>query len=672
MKIKPGIWPTMITPFTVDNQIDEAALATQVEWYIKSGCDGLFAVCQSSEMFFLTLEERVRLARRCVELAAGRIGVIASGHISDALAEQIAEIKAVWETGIDAFVLVSNRLAKEDESDDVWIANAQQIIDALPDVTFGMYECPYPYKRLLSAKTLRWMVESGRFTFIKDTCCDAAMIRQRLDIIRAHTPKGTEPMGLYNANTMTLLESLRDGADGFCGVMGNFHPELYQWMFSNYRKEPVKANDLQAALTVLSSLESQAYPVCAKKHMQDIGVPFTLETRTISSSRFGYMQAETLRQAEQLENMLRRLYVNGRAYMPRWHSKEVSSFAWTQAVPYPTNPEEPQGLERSIIHRPGSQYPFLHDTMIAQLNGRLFCAWYNCSEDEIVGDTLIRGRWSDDGGVTWGAPEIVAKPKGDSGTHMVPAAFAQIGDQCYAYITEMISHDRPIGFSTYQRIGMKWRKIAHSDQPVLFNMQPVQIAGGMLMSAGRMSAQQGELPHIPCVMTCDPHKPSEWSVQPLPGPWNYGCEPLLFPETTLIADAKCLTAVTRNDGGAAQVFESYDLGKTWTEPKDIGLPVGPVKTCGGILPDGQQYLIYNDKQVAGRERLVIALRRSSDDAFDRVYTVFERNCMDVGPMWHYPCAVVYDDKLLISCTASEMKNVRRYAVLAAIPLVALE
>jgi 4-hydroxy-tetrahydrodipicolinate synthase len=32
------------------------------EWYIASGCSGLFAVCQSSEMYFLSEEERLELA----------------------------------------------------------------------------------------------------------------------------------------------------------------------------------------------------------------------------------------------------------------------------------------------------------------------------------------------------------------------------------------------------------------------------------------------------------------------------------------------------------------------------------------------------------------------------------------------------------------------------------
>lgn len=275
-KIAKGIWPTMITPFTAENRIDEQALGEMMEWYVKQGCDGVFAVCQSSEMFSLSLRERVSLARRCVELANGRLQVVASGHISDRLEDQLEEIRAIWETGVRAVVLVTNRLAREEESDAVWMQNAQHLLDALPDVTFGMYECPYPYKRLLTKKTMTWMVESGRFAFLKDTSCQAVVIRERLRVIREHTPKGVEPMGLYNANTMTLLESLQDGADGFCGVMGNLHPDLYQWLFQNFRKETVRARDLQAALTLLSSLETHGYPICAKKHMQDAGIRISL------------------------------------------------------------------------------------------------------------------------------------------------------------------------------------------------------------------------------------------------------------------------------------------------------------------------------------------------------------------------------------------------------------
>jgi len=305
--ISKGIWPTMITPFLEEGGLDEAAARAMVEWYIQKGCDGVFAVCQSSEMFHLSLVERVRLAETVVKAAGGRIEVIASGHVSDGLGDQIAELKAMSQTGVKAVVLVTNRLAGEGDADEVWIQNADRVANALPDVTFGLYECPHPYKRLLTQSTLSWCAASGRFTFLKDTCCDAGQIREKLDWIRKSAARaGVRPMGLYNANSATLLESLLDGADGFSGTMANLHPELYAWLWQNFRAEPEKAEKLQALLTLLSALEGQGYPVCAKQHFIEEGVRMTLRTRSMDeSAAFGYPQRYFLAQARIAEKAAR-------------------------------------------------------------------------------------------------------------------------------------------------------------------------------------------------------------------------------------------------------------------------------------------------------------------------------------------------------------------------------
>ena len=228
-KIAKGVYPVMITPFTADNQVDWEAVDQIVEFYAKLGCDGIFAVCQSSEMFFLTEDEREQLAARVVKASAGRMCVVASGHISDAIEDQIRELRRVAATGVNAVVMISNRLAAKDESDDVLIANMHRILDAVPDVPFGMYECPCPYKRLLTPKVLEAMAETGRFRFIKDTCCDAKLIAERVRLLNGR-------IQLFNANCATFLETLKDGADGFSGIMANYHPDLLVWLYRNYQK----------------------------------------------------------------------------------------------------------------------------------------------------------------------------------------------------------------------------------------------------------------------------------------------------------------------------------------------------------------------------------------------------------------------------------------------------
>ena len=75
-----GVWPVMLTPFDENRQIDWESLKKLIDWYIAAGVHGLFANCQSSEMFFLSDAESLQLTRFVVDYVAGRVPVVASGH----------------------------------------------------------------------------------------------------------------------------------------------------------------------------------------------------------------------------------------------------------------------------------------------------------------------------------------------------------------------------------------------------------------------------------------------------------------------------------------------------------------------------------------------------------------------------------------------------------------
>ena len=54
-----------------------------------------------------------------------------------------------------------------------------------------------------------------------------------------------------------------------------------------------------------------------------------------------------------------------------------------QAAPFP------QGIIYQSMYQPDPAYPFLHDTALGIWQGRIICAWYNCTQGEIRGDTII-------------------------------------------------------------------------------------------------------------------------------------------------------------------------------------------------------------------------------------------------------------------------------------------
>ncbi len=188
MKTIEGIIPVMLTPFTADNKIDYLGLKRLIDWYIENGADALFAVCQSSEMQYLTLEERVELASFVVEYSQQRVPVIASGHISDDLEQQIQELNAMAATGIDALVLVTNHLDPHNEGTTVFLRTLDALLMSLPEsMALGLYECPAPYRRLLTDEELLYCAQSGRFQILKDVSCDLPTVTRRVQLTQ-HTP----------------------------------------------------------------------------------------------------------------------------------------------------------------------------------------------------------------------------------------------------------------------------------------------------------------------------------------------------------------------------------------------------------------------------------------------------------------------------------------------------
>lgn len=72
-----------------------------VSWYLDRGVAEFFANCQSSEMVFLSLDERMALARFIISRIDGKVPVIVSGHVSDMLEEQAMELNAMADGGCD-------------------------------------------------------------------------------------------------------------------------------------------------------------------------------------------------------------------------------------------------------------------------------------------------------------------------------------------------------------------------------------------------------------------------------------------------------------------------------------------------------------------------------------------------------------------------------------------
>ena len=109
-----GAMTALATPFQ-DGEVDYHGLSGLVEWQIAEGIRGLVPCGTTGEAPTLTWQERTAIICRCVEIAAGRVPVIA-GTGSNGTAATIALTAMAADLGADAALVVTpyyNRPSQE-------------------------------------------------------------------------------------------------------------------------------------------------------------------------------------------------------------------------------------------------------------------------------------------------------------------------------------------------------------------------------------------------------------------------------------------------------------------------------------------------------------------------------------------------------------------------------
>jgi 4-hydroxy-tetrahydrodipicolinate synthase len=276
-RLPHGSYPAMLTAFLDDGQIDWEGVDRLTDFCIDHSAAGIFACGLSAEVGEMNDEEKGALAERIVRHAAGRVPMVVGAITSGSIEQQATLARRVHDAGADVVAIAVCQLANEDEDDQQWIANAESLLEKLPaELRLSMYECPWPYHRLLSLDMLRWAAGTRRFHFMKDTCCTISTIRDRLTLLQ------DSPLQLLNANTATLLASLQAGADGFCGIGANYLPKLYAWLCQNYSRQPQQAAALQDFLASTVPLtESPTYPALAKEYLRQQGLKIGTYSRKL-------------------------------------------------------------------------------------------------------------------------------------------------------------------------------------------------------------------------------------------------------------------------------------------------------------------------------------------------------------------------------------------------------
>ncbi len=235
-----GSIPALVTPFR-DESLDEPAFRAFVEWQIAEGSHGLVPCGTTGESATLDVGEHRRVIEVCVEVAAGRVPVLA-GCGSNRTATAIELTRAARDAGADAALHVPpyyNRPNQEGIR-----AHFEAINDAV-DLPIILYNVPSRTVTDISVDVMGRLAARDSIIGVKDATGNLGRVTaQRLAC-------GTSFVQL-SGNDDSALGFMVMGGSGCVSVTANVAPGLCAQF-----QEACMAGDWTAA----SALQDRLYPL---------------------------------------------------------------------------------------------------------------------------------------------------------------------------------------------------------------------------------------------------------------------------------------------------------------------------------------------------------------------------------------------------------------------------
>jgi 4-hydroxy-tetrahydrodipicolinate synthase len=203
----------LITPMDEHGGIDDRALARLVDFHVDAGTTAIVSVGTTGESATLDEDEHCAVIARTVELAAGRIAVIA-GTGANSTTEAIRLTRCAMACGADAALLVTPYYNKPTQAG--LIAHHRTIAEAV-DIPQILYNVPGRTACDMLPETAAALAETGNIVGIKEATGNLERVAQ----LRALCG---DDFALYSGDDATGCEFMLLGGDGVISVTSNVAP----------------------------------------------------------------------------------------------------------------------------------------------------------------------------------------------------------------------------------------------------------------------------------------------------------------------------------------------------------------------------------------------------------------------------------------------------------------
>jgi len=204
----------LVTPMRSDGALDHEALAKAVDRVIEAGSAAIVSVGTTGESATLDVDEHTDVIRRTIDVAAGRVPIIA-GTGANSTAEAIHLTAAAKAAGADAALLVTPYYNKPPQEG--LYRHFKAVAEAV-DIPQILYNVPGRTAVDMLPSTVERLADVPGIVGIKEAKGD-------LDRVRELVALGLPDFALYSGDDATARDSILLGFHGDISVTANVAPE---------------------------------------------------------------------------------------------------------------------------------------------------------------------------------------------------------------------------------------------------------------------------------------------------------------------------------------------------------------------------------------------------------------------------------------------------------------
>ena len=208
-----GCGTALVTPFTGSGAVDFAALRALVDWQITEGIDFLVPCGSTGEAQTLDDGERERVVASVVEVAGGRVPVMA-GATSNDTARAVAEARRMCRLGVD-YILSATPYYNKPTQEGLY-RHLAAVADA-SEKPVVLYNVPGRTSVNLKPATALRLAEHPNVVGIKEASGD---LKQVMEILAARPPA----FAVLSGDDWLTLPIITAGGDGLISVASNELP----------------------------------------------------------------------------------------------------------------------------------------------------------------------------------------------------------------------------------------------------------------------------------------------------------------------------------------------------------------------------------------------------------------------------------------------------------------